>query len=105
MRLQPKSQFVPDSQPPARHGVDAKGRAWVDEIGTLQITRQGGLTVRRITLTRDGDKPLVLVTDLLDGELYPANDLLELYRQRWGIEISHPNCRSSASLYRGGLAA
>jgi len=86
LRLHPKSQFTADSQQPARHGVDAKGRAWTDEIGVLQSTRQGRMTVRRITLARDGDKPLVLVTDLLDGEFYPADDLLELYRQRWGIE-------------------
>jgi hypothetical protein len=86
LRLHPKSQFFPDAQQPARHGVDAQGRAWVDDVGTLQSTRQGCMTVRRITLTRAGDKPLVLVTDLLDGALYPANDLLELYRERWGIE-------------------
>jgi len=29
---------------------------------------------------------LILITDLLDTNAYPAEDLLELYRQRWGIE-------------------
>jgi hypothetical protein len=29
---------------------------------------------------------LTLVTDLLDADRYPANDLLEVYRMRWGIE-------------------
>lgn len=45
--------------------------------------------VRVITLpkvTDGGKKDLVLVTDLLDGEAYPAADLLALYAERWGIE-------------------
>jgi hypothetical protein len=86
LRLHPKSQFAPDAQQPAGHGVDRLDRAWVDEIGTLHSTRQGNLRVRRITLHRDDQKPLQVITDLLDVEIYPANDLLELYRQRWGIE-------------------
>jgi IS4 transposase len=44
------------------------------------------MTVRRITLTRPGDEPLEMVADLLEIDRYPANDLLELYRKRWGIE-------------------
>lgn len=86
LRLHPKSQFSPDATQPARQGVDAKGRAWTEEIGELHSTRQGTLTMRRITLQRAGQKPLLIITDLLDAEQYPANDLLELYRQRWGIE-------------------
>jgi hypothetical protein len=86
LRLHKKSRFTPDSEQPARRGVDRLGRAWVDEVGILRSTRQGELPMRRITLTREGLPPIVIVTDLLDAERYPANDLLELYRQRWGIE-------------------
>jgi hypothetical protein len=86
LRLHKKSRFDVDPAQPVRHGVDERGRAWVEEIGTLHSTRQGSMTVRRITLTREGQEPLILVTDLLDGERYRANDLLALYRQRWGIE-------------------
>jgi hypothetical protein len=86
LRLHPKSRFNPDPQQPARQGADRLGRAWVDEIGILHSTRQGMMRTRRITLHRVGEKPLQIITDLLDAELYPANDLLELYRQRWGIE-------------------
>jgi hypothetical protein len=81
-----KSQFEADSTQPARTGVDRLGRTWVDETGTLHSTRQGSMQMRRITLHRDGQPPLVVITDLLDADHYPANDLLELYRQRWGIE-------------------
>lgn len=86
LRLHPKSQFTPDPLQPARRGVDAQGRAWTDEIGELHSTREGTKTMRRITLVRPGKKDLVIITDLLDAETYPANDLLELYRERWGIE-------------------
>jgi hypothetical protein len=86
LRLHPKSRFTPDPGQPARRGTDRLGRAWVDEIGMLHSTRQGSLRVRRITLDRAGQKPLTIVTDLLDTDLHPADDLLELYRQRWGIE-------------------
>jgi hypothetical protein len=86
LRLHPKSQFTPDPLQPARTGVDALGRAWTEEIGQLHSTREGTKTMRRITLVRPGKKDLVLITDLLDAEAYPANDLLELYRVRWGIE-------------------
>jgi hypothetical protein len=86
LRLHKKSRFTPDPEQPVRRGVDRLGRAWIDDVGTLHSNRQGALPMRRITLTRDGQEPLVIVTDLLDAERYPANDLLELYRQRWGIE-------------------
>jgi len=35
---------------------------------------------------RGSEKPLILVTDLLDADAYPAGDLLWLYAERWGIE-------------------
>ena len=34
--------------------------------------------MRRITLERAEDEPLEIITDLLDADRYPANDLLEL---------------------------
>jgi len=45
--------------------------------------------VRRVTLARDGaagEEDVALLTDLLDERAYPAADLLEAYRRRWGIE-------------------
>ena len=46
-------------------------------------------SARLITLERPAAEAICLVTDLLDGERYPAADLLaggSLYRLRWGIE-------------------
>src|SRR5207253_8639177 len=42
--------------------------------------------VRRVTLHRDGEEDIILVTDLLDAAACPAEDLLALYLARWGIE-------------------
>jgi hypothetical protein len=42
--------------------------------------------VRRVTLHRDGQEDVILVTDLLDAGSYPAEELLALYLARWGIE-------------------
>jgi len=39
-----------------------------------------------VTLHRDGEEDVILVTDLLDAERYPAEELLSLYLARWGIE-------------------
>jgi hypothetical protein len=42
--------------------------------------------VRQITLERPGEEAIVLLTDLLDSDQFPADQLLEVYRQRWSIE-------------------
>lgn len=86
LRLHKKSVFTPDPTQPVRTGVDDRGRTWKDEIGTLSSNREGSRPARRITLERSGDEPLQIVTDLLDADRFPANDLLDLYRKRWNIE-------------------
>ena len=63
-------------------GTDRDGRAWTDAAGELRSQRQGAAAVRLVTLTRPGKEPLRIVTDLIDADRYPANDLLELYRRR-----------------------
>jgi hypothetical protein len=77
----------------AVRAADAQGRAVRDEVGVLG---RGGhaMRVRRITLTRtgegdegdEGDEDVVLLSNLLDRVAFPAADVLELYRRRWGIE-------------------
>jgi hypothetical protein len=63
------------------------GRQYVEDwgwIGGLKDKRRR--RVRRITLSRPGEEAIVLLTDLLDGQQYPAADLLALYAERWSIE-------------------
>ncbi len=46
--------------------------------------------VRRIRLTRGaGEEEIILLTDLVEAEAYPAGDLLQIYLERWGIR-PHP---------------
>lgn len=82
-----KLTFHPDPQRPAAQGVDAGGRRFVQEWGWVGGARDGRRRyVRRVTLFREGEQDVSLITDLLDGEAYPAGDLLEVYLMRWGIE-------------------
>jgi len=90
VRYHPKVKFYADPKRPARTGRDQQGRAYTEQWGWLggpnDPRRQ---EVRLITLpkvTDGGKKDLVLVTDLLEGDEYPAADLLALYAERWGIE-------------------
>jgi hypothetical protein len=87
VRYHPKVHFHPDPQRPARHGTDGAGRSYREDWGWLgAATDRRRRYVRRLTLERPGTDALVLVTDLLDADRYPAVDLLALYLARWGIE-------------------
>jgi hypothetical protein len=72
---------------------------------------RGGLEVRIIEYQIDdpgrpnSGTPHRLLTTLLDADLDPAKRLIELYHERWEIEIFQSKCSSSTSLYRGELAA
>jgi Transposase DDE domain len=87
VRYHPKTHFCPDPTRPAHQGADAQGRVWVEDWGWLGCEQANHRRfVRRITLYRPGEETLILITDLLDAERYPAHDLLALYLARWGIE-------------------
>jgi len=47
------------------------------------------LRMLRLYITAPGfrTRSIVLVTTLLDTELYPPQALLELYRRRWAVEL------------------
>jgi hypothetical protein len=79
------ARFVPDPQRSSREGVDTKGRPYVESWGELASGAKGRY-VRQITLTRPGEETIILITDLLDGGLFPALDLLDAYLMRWQIE-------------------
>lgn len=76
----------PNRQP--RKGRDRRGLDYVEEWGWMgQPTRQDRYYVRRITLVRPTEEENVsVITDLLDEQRYPAQDLLDVYLERWEIE-------------------
>lgn len=71
---------------------DGQGRVVRDEIGMLGKGK-AAMRVRRVTLSRaaegeggEGEEDVVLLTNLLDRDAFPAAEVLGLYRFRWGIE-------------------
>ena len=79
--------FTADPQRPAAAGVDGAGRPVTEEWGWLgPVADRRRRYVRRITLTRPGEEDVLLVTDLVDGQAYPAAALLAVYLLRWQIE-------------------
>ena len=87
VRYHPKTPFFRDHQRKQRKGKDEQGRPYVETWGWLgSPNNKQRRYVRRIEVQRDGAKPLILVTDLLDADAYPAEDLLWVYGERWGIE-------------------
>jgi len=87
VRYHPKVGFHRDAKRLVHSGKDKQGRTWQEEWGWLgSENHKKRRYVRRITLERSGEESIILVTDLLQRQKYPANDLLTLYLLRWGIE-------------------
>lgn len=87
IRYQSKVGFHRDSERATRTGTTAEGLAYRQEWGVLgPLNSQRRQFVRRIHLERPGQDPIILVTNLLDADRYPATDLLAAYLRRWGIE-------------------
>lgn len=82
-----RTGFHADPERPAQTTVDARGRTVVQQLGWLGSPRDPRRRyVRQIQLIRPGEEAVILVTDLLDEVMYPADDLLQVYLERWGIE-------------------
>jgi hypothetical protein len=87
VRYHPKVCFQSDEQHPIRCGQDRHGRHFQEQWGWLGAARNPKRRyVRRITLEREGQKDVVLITSLCDAETVPAADILEAYLRRWSIE-------------------
>jgi hypothetical protein len=99
LRYQSKVGFHLDPLRPARTGTDARGLAYTEDWGWLgAASRPQRQYVRRITLHRPGLSALIVVTNLLDADTYPAADLLEAYWRRWGIELFFRELKSRLQL-------
>ena len=84
IRFTKKMRFFPEKTQTWR---DAQGRNVYEEwgwLGTPQDKRR--LYLRRITIERPGEEDVSVVTNLLDAEQVPGQDLLDVYLQRWTIE-------------------
>jgi hypothetical protein len=74
----------------------------VEDPETGRRRRMRLLTLELDTPTEDGETTIRLLTNLRRVD---ARRVCELYRERWRIEISHPNYPSSDNLYLGSRAA
>jgi Transposase DDE domain len=87
VRYHPKVPFFSDPERPAREGRDRHNRQYREEWGWLGNSKNKKRRyVRRIVLIRPREKDVILVTNLCDADVFPAEDLLEIYLKRWGIE-------------------
>jgi len=93
IRYNAKVHFYRDNSRKLRHGIDEVGNHYVEEWGWIgKPDDPRSVYVRRITLTRRATpeektpEPVIIITDLLDADKYPAEDLLATYHARWGIE-------------------
>ena len=79
--------FDPDPNRPAVTTTDAANRTVVEQWGWAGKSKENFRRyVRHITVERETDEAITILTDLLESDLYPAGDLLDLYRIRWSIE-------------------
>lgn len=87
VRYHPKVKFHRDPQAPQRQGKTAAGQTLIEQWGWLgRRCDKRRRYVRMIRLCCPTKEDVILVTDLLDADAYPAEDLLWLYAERWGIE-------------------
>jgi hypothetical protein len=87
IRYNAKVSFHVDPETPLRTGQDERGREFFEQWGWLgAVNQKRRCYVRRITLKRPGEEDVILITDLLEAETYPAVDLLATYLARWSIE-------------------
>lgn len=87
VRYHPKVRFDRNPERPVREGRDRRNRLYYEDWGWLGSPKNKNRRyVRRITLKRPGQRDVILITSLCDGEVFPADDVLELYLMRWGIE-------------------
>jgi hypothetical protein len=83
-----RTPFFVDPDQKAQKGTDRYGRTYTEDFGWLGNPNDSRRrAVRRIHLHRPGVKDeLIVITDLINANKYPADDLLEIYLQRWTIE-------------------
>lgn len=82
-----KVKFHMDASVPIRQSHDAEGRRILESWGWIGGEKdKRRRPIRRIEFELSNGDPLVLLTDLLDADEYPAVDLLYIYKERWQIE-------------------
>ena len=61
-----------------------------DVLVEMKVSRQA----RAITYQRKGFQPQMLLTSMLDAELYPATEVAGLYHERWELELGYDEIKT-----------
>lgn len=86
LRWNRRLKFYRDEQWEPLTGVDRYGRKYTEDWGWVGSGKNRRY-LRRVHLHREkGQEDVILLTDLLEPDEYAADDLLEVYLHRWGIE-------------------
>lgn len=87
LRFTLRNSFHADATKPVLTGTNRQGQTYRQDFGWMGApSNPRRRYVRRIVVERSGDEAVIVVTDLLDVEEYPAEDLLAVYSDRWQIE-------------------
>lgn len=89
LRFTLRNSFEVDTDPQKapRTGTNRQGQAYTQDWGWMGKAKDPRRRyVRRIVVKRPDDEDVIVVSDLLDADAYPAEDLLEVYLHRWQIE-------------------
>jgi hypothetical protein len=91
LRKHGATRFQADPDCPTVSSTDRFGRIIVEQWGSIvrgkktKSKPQEQIPVRLITIQRDKEN-LTLITSLKDSQVYPVEDLLDAYLDRWDIE-------------------
>jgi Transposase DDE domain len=87
LRFTLRNSFSVDRARPALSGINRRGQAYRQDWGWMGSAKEPRrIYVRRLVVQRPGQADVIVVTDLLEAGVYPAEDLLEVYLHRWQIE-------------------
>lgn len=73
---------------------------WIVDLGVSREARKANPALpkthraRAIAYQREGHKPQLLLTSLLDAERYPATEIIALYHERWEIELGYDELKT-----------
>jgi hypothetical protein len=98
-RLGPGDHLVKWPKPTKPRSID---RETYDALPEFLMVREC-----RVRVAQPGFRvqTLIVATTLLEAVEFTKDDLATLYRARWNAENTHPDYRSSGSLYLGSVAA
>lgn len=74
-----------------------------DELVELSVSKQARkkhpelpevLLFRRIVYQRKGYQPQTPLTSLVDAKAYPKNETVELYHERWELELGYDEVKT-----------